>query len=291
MISTTQIDDLLARGGNVIDNNGEKIGSLGQIYLDDQTSEPTWATVNTGLFGLGESFVPLQGADVDGDDIRVSYSKDQVKDAPKVDPDGHLDPDEEARLYEYYGRGAEYTSYADHDVLGTDRDVVDTNRVVGDRDADRVRDVDTEAELTLAEERVNVGTERRETGKVRLRKYVVTENVTKTVPVEREEVRIERVPADGDEVGRLGEDVAEVTLHEEVPVIDKETVATEKVRLAKDTVTDQERVTTDVSHEELDTENLGADRTYVDGDVTDDKRGIIDRAKDALDRDNDGRIG
>lgn len=266
MISTSDIDRLLNGKATVYDKTGEKVGSLSQIYLDDNTSEPSWATVNTGLFGMSESFVPLEGASAQRDYLHVGYTKDQIKDAPGIDEDHHLEPADEDRLYEYFamhGNGrvdAARTGDVDNDANRVGRDD-DANRVDRDDDA-ALRDVDanrsSDDSMTLSEERVNVGTERQEAGKVRLRKYVVTENVTKTVPVSREEVRVERVPVDGDDrAGHIddgGEEVA-VTLHEETPVIDKDTVAVEEVRLGTETVTDEETVTTEVRKEQVDTDD------------------------------------
>ncbi len=93
------------RGMTMVDADGDKIGTIEDIYLDRQTGEPEWASVKTGLFGLKSSFVPIGGADVTGENqVRVPFHKEQVKDAPKVDADGELSPEEERRLYEYYGR-------------------------------------------------------------------------------------------------------------------------------------------------------------------------------------------
>lgn len=89
-------------GAIVYDSSGDKIGKIGTVYLDDNTDEPTFATVSTGLFGTSESFVPLRGALSDGGDIRVEFTRDQVKDAPRVEASSDLTPDEETRLYEYY---------------------------------------------------------------------------------------------------------------------------------------------------------------------------------------------
>ena len=83
--------------------DGDKIGGIGQIYLDDNTGEPKWVTVKTGLFGTSESFVPLDGASLSGGDIVVKYDKATVKDAPRVDADGNITPEEEEALYSYYG--------------------------------------------------------------------------------------------------------------------------------------------------------------------------------------------
>lgn len=88
---------------DVVDVDGKKIGSIGQVYLDDQTGQPSWVTVKTGWFGLKETFVPLEQAVVADGTITVPYSEEKVKDAPRVDPDKHLDADEEAQLYAYYG--------------------------------------------------------------------------------------------------------------------------------------------------------------------------------------------
>src|SRR5687767_9513432 len=122
MISTEQTEQLLTGGGNVVDNDGEKIGSIGQVFLDDQSGRPEWITAKTGMFGGGESFVPLRDAEVAGDDVRVPYDKDKVKDAPRIsDADSHLDEDEEAKLYEYYGYGTGSASG------GVDRSSDDTN--------------------------------------------------------------------------------------------------------------------------------------------------------------------
>ena len=91
-------------GQTLYSSDNEKIGKIGQVFLDDDTDRPEFLTVNTGLFGMNESFVPAADADVTGDGVRVPFTKDQVKDAPNVDVDsGHLDQSEERRLYEHYG--------------------------------------------------------------------------------------------------------------------------------------------------------------------------------------------
>src|SRR3712207_6024544 len=134
----------------------------------------------------------------------------------------------------------------------------------------------TDNAMTRSEERLNVGTRSEEVGRARLRKYVTTENVTETVPVSREEVRVEREPITDANIGNaldgpaISEEEHEVTLRAERPVVEKEAVPVERIRLDKETVTDQERVSADVRKEEIE----------VDG-----------AAGNALDRDNDGRIG
>ena len=285
MITTEQVSDI--QGRNVVGTDGEKIGKIGQVYLDDETGNPEWVTVNTGMFGTNESFVPLREAELTSDSLQVPYSKDMVKDAPSVAADGHLEPHEEDDLYRYYSID-DTTTTVDTDRVDTDRvdtDRVDTDRVDTDRvDTDRDRasvgrdtsGAETDEAMTRSEERVRVGTERREAGRARLRKYIVTENVTTTVPVSREEVRLEREPitdenrGDAMSGGDLTEEEHEVTLTEERPVITTETVPVERVRLAKDTVSGEEEVTSEVRKEKVDIDTDEA--TVIGRPTTDDPK-------------------
>jgi sporulation protein YlmC with PRC-barrel domain len=94
------------RGMKVVDPDGDKIGTIEDIFLDRHTGEPGWAAVKTGLFGMKHTFVPLTDAEpTGGGEIRVPFQKEQVKDAPNVDPDGDLSPEDERRLWQHYGRG------------------------------------------------------------------------------------------------------------------------------------------------------------------------------------------
>lgn len=101
MIDQGSVPSLL--GSTVRDTAGDRIGKVGQVYLDDTTGMPEWVTVKTGLFGTRESFVPLAAAHVDGDELVVDVTKDRVGDAPQIDEDGHLSEEQEAELYRYYG--------------------------------------------------------------------------------------------------------------------------------------------------------------------------------------------
>jgi len=234
------------RGREVIDSDDQKIGSVGEIYLDTATDQPEWATVKTGMFGNKESFVPITDAAPAGESVKVPFSKDAVKDAPKIDPDGELSPEEEQALYEHYELDYVAPPAGDEDVPGT----------VG-RDTSGPT---TDDAMTRSEEELSVGTRSRESGRVRLRKYVVTENVTKTVPVKREEVRLEREPITDANVGdakdgpEISDEEHEVVLHDEEVVTSKKTVPKERVRLDKDTVTEDEQVSEEVRKEQLEVE-------------------------------------
>ncbi|UKA54567.1 PRC and DUF2382 domain-containing protein [Arthrobacter sp. FW305-BF8] len=271
MLTTENIDDLLQRNGSVLSADGDKIGSVGQVYADDADGQPTWVTVKTGLFGTSESFVPLQGARLEGSDVVVPYTKDQVKDAPRVDTDGHLEPAEEDRLFGHYGLDghqnyAETGTRGDAGYAGTGNATFsDTRSGTADVTGTVGRDTSgptTDDAMTRSEERLNVGTETQAAGRARLRKYVTTENVTKTVPVQREEVRIEREPITEANRGAalsgpdISEEEHEVTLHEERPVIEKETVPVERVRLDKETVTDEVTVDEEVRKERIETDRI-----------------------------------
>ncbi len=231
-------------GKDVIGADGEKIGKVEDLYFDRDTDQPEWVSVTTGLFGSHRSLVPLAEANEEGGSLRVPYGKDQVKEAPHYDPGQELSEEEEADLFRHYGM-----SYA--------------GQSSGTPAAPPARPASSSADdsMTRSEERLQVGTERVETGRARLRKYVVTENVSKTVPVSREEVRVEREPIteanrdaalSGEE---LSEQEHEVTLTEERPVVSKETVPVERVRLAKEKVTGEEEVSEQVRKEQIEADD------------------------------------
>jgi uncharacterized protein (TIGR02271 family) len=279
MIGTDTISRVI--GKDVYDQSGSKIGSASEVYLDDESGQPEWVTVRTGLFGTKESFVPIRDADLTDDGVRVSVSKDQVKDAPKIDTDGHLSPQEEQELYRYYGLGAgtqtsgmettQRTGMTDRGM--TDRGMTDRGMTTGGTDTDTRGTVGhdtsgptTDDAMTRSEERLNVGTRNEEIGRARLRKYVVNENVTQNVPVSHEEVRVEREPITDANVGdamdgpAISEEEHEVTLRAERPVVEKEAVPVERVRLDKETVADQETVSADLRKEEIEVDGADADR-------------------------------
>ncbi len=269
-MATLQKDQILQfRGQDLYDREGDKIGGIEEIYLDADTNEPEWALVNTGMFGTKSTFVPLQGASQDGDTLRVPYDKAQVKDAPKIDSDGELSQQEESELYAHYGLdygesrsdsglpegGAGGQQRFERDV--TDRD--DADGTVG-RDTSGPT---TDDAMTRSEEELKVGTTEREAGRARLRKYVVTEDVQQTVPVKREEVRIEREPITDANVGNatdgpaISEEEHEVVLHEEEVVAEKRTVPKERVRMDKDVEVEDRTVNEELRKEQIDVDDAG----------------------------------
>jgi uncharacterized protein (TIGR02271 family) len=256
------------RGQELLDNDGEKIGKIDEIYLDTATDQPEWALVKTGLFGGKGTFVPLQQATPTDDGVKVPFEKSHVKDAPNIDPDGELSHSEERTLYEHYGLGYDDAQSGSGSGVRSGT----TGNGDGDYDRDHDHDHDHDAEgtvgrdtsgpttddaMTRSEEELSVGTTERETGRARLRKYVVTEDVERTVPVRREEVRVEREPitdanrGDATEGPEISEEEHEVTLHAEEAVVDKQVVPKERVRLDKDVVEDEHQVSETVSKEQI----------------------------------------
>ena len=239
----TEVSDAYAfEGRTMLDRDGDKIGKIDDVYEDKHSGRPEWALVNTGLFGTKKTFVPLRGAQPTGEDVRVPLEKAHVKDAPGIDADGELSESEERELFTHYDLAYETDADASagngHDVSGPTTD-----------DA-----------MTRSEEELRVGTERRETGRARLRKYVVTETEQRTVPVRREEVRVEREPITEANAGQaldgpeISEDEHEVVLHEERPVVEKDVVAKERVRLSAEERTDEETVSEDLRKERIETD-------------------------------------
>jgi hypothetical protein len=165
------------RGRSVLDRDGEQVGTFGEVYLDRETDRPAFAGVNTGLFGRNEHIIPLAGVTPAGDDLQVPYRREEVHQAPQVDADVALDGEQEAAIFGHY-EGAPGAVAA-----------------TGDEPGDREAGDDAAPEVVRSEEEVEFSTRpttRRE--RVRLRKVVVTDEVEKTVPVRREEVRVEHDP-------------------------------------------------------------------------------------------------
>lgn len=253
------------RGQQLVSGDGGgKIGKIDEIYADRETGEPKFLAIKTGLFGSNVSFVPIEQAQGAGDDVSVPYTKDQVKDAPNVDADGELSPEEERRIFEHYQLSYSEYDGQDHESLmgGTDREARFDRESAGHDTSGP----DTDDAMTRSEEELRVGTTSRESGRARLRKYVVTEDVETTVPVQREEVRVEREPiteANADQAldgPEISEEEHEVVLHAEEPVVETRAVAKERVRMSKDTVTDEETVSGKVRKERIDTEGADEER-------------------------------
>jgi uncharacterized protein (TIGR02271 family) len=252
MLSIDQARTL--QGKTLTGAGGTKLGTIETLYADRQDGHPTFATVHTGLFGSTTHFVPLESAEVQGDGVVVPYDKELVSAAPSIDTDAELSPQEEERLYAHYGlssasgtttTGPAPSAGAGHDTSGPNTD-----------DA-----------MTRSEERLQVGTQQVEAGRARLRKFVTTETETATVPVTKERVTLEREPITEANAGQaydgpaISEEEHEVVLTEERPVVAKEAVPVERVRLGKQAVTEEVTVSEEVRKEQIDADGVYPETT------------------------------
>ncbi|MEE6256947.1 PRC and DUF2382 domain-containing protein [Plantactinospora sonchi] len=227
-----QVNSLYGR--RVHDRTGTKVGNIGNVWAD-AAGEPSWISVKTGLFGRRESMVPLQNVKMGQDDLTVPYDKDMVTNAPHVEAsvDEPLKTDEIGQLYAYYG--INQGPQPDGRTTATGRE-----------------------EMTRSEERLRVGKESQPAGTARLRKYVVSENVHTTVPIEHDEVWVEREPVTADARGgtrpEIGEAEREMVLTAERPVVSKERVPVERVRMSEDRVTEEQSIDEPVRRERIEAE-------------------------------------
>lgn len=287
MLDQDQARELV--GQNAYDSNGDKVGKIGQVFFDDESGRPEFVTVNTGFFGTSESFVPVAEATAQDNGLALPFTKDVIKDAPNVTVEqGHLSRDEERELYRYYEMS--YTDMPDESVLADqsglggqpvaapEQDVDDHERgfaatgthaqgddALGGTGHD-VSGPTTDEAMTRSEERLDVGTRTEETGRARLRKYVVTEEEQVTVPVTKERAVLEREPitdaniGDATEGPAISEEEHEVVLLEERPVVEKRVEPVERVRLGKEQDTDQAQVSEQVRKEQVEVDGTVEDR-------------------------------
>ncbi|MEU4480218.1 YsnF/AvaK domain-containing protein [Micromonospora sp. NPDC023966] len=218
-------------GQDVQDRSGAKIGSVGQVWADP-SGEATWVSVKTGVMGHHESMAPLQAARMQQDGrLQVQYDKATVRSAPSVETGTNqpLSTEQLAELYRHYQ--------------------------IREQAAPPQKKPGA-PEVTRSEERLRVGTESEPAGAARLSKRVVTENVQTTVPVEHDEVTVVHEPildADrGNVRAGIGEEQREMELRAEHPVVGKDQVPVERVRLNKDEVVEEQPVNAQVRRELVD---------------------------------------
>jgi stress response protein YsnF len=276
----TEREVAAAIGSTAYGPDGSKIGTVENFFVDDRTGVPTWVSVATGLFGTRHSIAPAAEASVGDGGLVLSVTAEAVKAAPRL-AGTHLDPAEEQALRTHYGMadaapegsGTDATS----DAATSDATGAATGAAGGaatEAAAEATIEADQDGGMVRSEEQLRVGTEQVAATRFRLIKYVVTENVQITVPIRREEIRVEEVPLDaadsdaGEELVQHG-DLAEgerpgrhtapddarlpdeIILHTERPVISVEVVPTERVRLRREVVEGVETVSGQVRREQI----------------------------------------
>jgi uncharacterized protein (TIGR02271 family) len=228
-------------GRTLVDAAGRPVGGIADIYADDDTGQPEWIAVRTGRSGPNISFVPIKGATAAGEDLQVPFTSNQLDGAPSVAADGHLTQEEEQRLYAHYG--------FDYGQTRSDSGLPEGSGRAAPGGTDRA--------MTRSEEELQVAKSTQEAGRVRLRKWVEVERVETTVPVAREEVRVEREPITDGNIDQamsgpeITESEHEVVLHEEKAVASTTVQPKERIRLEKDVVADQQPVTADLRKERV----------------------------------------
>jgi uncharacterized protein (TIGR02271 family) len=219
-----------AVGTTAYDAGGDEVGTVEHFFVDDRTGAPTWVAVKSGLFGTRHAIVPALDARFADGALRLPVTREAVRSAPQLLVDRHLEPGEEETLRRHYGLGDAVAAPSD-------------------------------GAMTRSEERLRVSTESVAATRVRVVKYVVTEQVQLTVPVRREEIRVEEVPLDAPDTGP-GESLVpqehtaqglpeEIVLHREEPVISMRVVPAERVRLRTEAVAGRERVSAQVQRERI----------------------------------------
>ncbi len=238
-MSRIRLDEM--RGSPVCDSAGEKIGTVEEIFYDQQTRVPEWIGVGTGFFGTKRVLVPVKGAQVTEEGLIVGYSKEQVKGSPDIDED-EISQQCEADLAAHYG-------------LGYSKQRSQTGLTEGGKQPQGGKRGESQESVTRSEEELEVGKRSVETGKARLRKWVETEPVELEVELKSEVARVTREQID-QPVGEheFGEEEVELPLHAEKPVVQKQAVAKERVGLEKDVQTHKQTVKDEVRKERVEVE-------------------------------------
>jgi uncharacterized protein (TIGR02271 family) len=279
----TAIEDQYA-GYEVYDRNGEKIGKVDDLFVDEN-DQPEYLGVKMGFLGLeGTSLIPWELTRVNGEGhrIEVSVDKAQVKEGPSFNDDRDITPEYEERVYSHYGlqraqtngdRGGYGKYYGDepgHVGPGIREGDTETGEFRGHSEDDEgvnqsgSDDLEDEDELRVqrTEEELRAGTREREAGAINVRKRVRTDREQISVPTRHEEVSVERVPVEGREASEaeIGEDEVSMPVVEEEVVVEKRPVVKEELRIRKDVVEDEEVVEEDVRKEEVDVEDATTTR-------------------------------
>ena len=236
----TAIEDSFA-GYEVYDRNGEKIGKVDDLFVDEN-DQPEYIGVKMGFLGTSSTLIPMDLVTVDESSgrIEVSVDKETAKNGPAFDDDREITPEYENQVYSYYGLqrsepSAEPAAYGAYPSETTDED---------------------ELRIQRSEEELRAGTRERQAGAINVRKRVVTERQQMEVPTRHEEVTVDRVPVEGKATeAEIGEDEVRIPVTEEEVVVEKRPVAKEEVRIRKDVVEDTEVVEEDVRCEEVDVDD------------------------------------
>jgi uncharacterized protein (TIGR02271 family) len=254
---TTQAEDLL--GARVTGADGKVVGTIEQVFRDDVDGTPAWARVRSGKIGR---FVPLGSCQVTAEGVSVPFESQKIMGGPNIDAGQHMSAAQAEELTRYYG-----LTIPTQQPRGESGEMGQTAPdEMGQTAPDEIAQAQVAAQGPMAEgdwlvrqeERLQVGIEQLETGRVRLHKYVDVENIEQPVHLFHEEYDIERVPLSAEDQNRISSDLAEgeleLVLHEERPVLRKERVAVERIRLRPRRVEEDTTVRDQVRRERIEIE-------------------------------------
>ena len=238
---------------SVVSSEGKNIGSVKEVWLNDETGGEGFISVSTGwLFGR-LCLIPAASLEVDDASriVRVPYTEEKVKGSPDVAGDYHVTSEESMVVKQYYGIDTA-SKFTPERAMGTK---IDTAAVTASTQMPKVTQPETDTtEIPLSEESVTVGKRQVQSGTVRLRKVVRTEVVNMPVELRREDVVVERVdPSDTTKAGTsdFTEDTIEIPLTREEAVVQKTTEVTGAVRVRKVADAEQQIVNETVRKEDV----------------------------------------
>jgi len=251
----TQAEELL--GARVTCADGKVVGTVEQVFRDDVDGTPAWARIRSGKTSR---FVPLGNSQVTADGLSVPFDAQKVMSSPNIEAGQHMSAAQAEDLSRYY----ELTIPAQQaPVEQAEGQQAFGQKAAGQEPAGQQIPTQQAAQqpagqdwLLRQEEQIRVGKEMRETGRVRLHKYVDVESVEQPVHTYHEEYDVERIPVTSDDriSGNIGEDEKEIVLFEERVVLNKETVPVERVRLRAKRIEEDGTVRDEVRRERIEVE-------------------------------------
>ena len=233
------LDDL--PGSIVSDLSGRRYARLDEVFAGRHSGRPEFGVLSLDEEGTERVVVPLTGARREGDVVVLPLEIDRVVAAPRMQSDVDEIPAEAGQLVLAH--------------FGLDDAATEAMPAAAATD-------DT-TEIVVSEEQLAVETRSVPTERVHVRKEVVTEDVTITVTLRREELVIEREPIDAAPGAARGEDrlpvdgeELEIVLHAEEPVVTKRVMPVERVRLRRNEIVEERRITDTVRKERVDVDEI-----------------------------------
>jgi len=258
---TTQAEDLL--GARVTGADGKVVGTVEQVFRDDVDGTPAWARVRSGKTGR---FVPLGSAKVTPEGLLVPFDAQKIMGGPNIDAGQHMSAAQAEELSRYYGltvptqqprgRMAEEQIAREQMAQDTMAQQETTPQPMVAPESIYQGEMAPGEWLVRQEERIQVGTEMLETGRVKLHKYVDVEPIDQAIHVFHEEYDVERVPITAEEEisGAIQEGEQEIILHEERAILRKEVVPVERVRLLAKRIDEESTVHDELRRERIEIE-------------------------------------